>query len=174
MQRACNPPSTRTCVADRTAKEYGSALPNLRASDKAKYGNEQTKRIPASKMDPGFLHTLSAKQPFRTSQDRTLQGRHGPLSTEAALVLLLAQVDTAVNHSAKLLMGGKRLNRPGSFTEITILTDIEPAAGMRLSPSNLMTRPRVRPSTLRRAQDRPSSGRTEGIGRRLSKCHSPA
>jgi succinate-semialdehyde dehydrogenase/glutarate-semialdehyde dehydrogenase len=51
---------------------------------------------------------------------------HGPLSTEAALVQLLAQVDTAVKHGAKLLMGGKRLNRPGSFMEITILTDIEP------------------------------------------------
>jgi succinate-semialdehyde dehydrogenase/glutarate-semialdehyde dehydrogenase len=51
---------------------------------------------------------------------------HGPLSTEAALVQLLAQVDSAVKHGAKLLMGGKRIARPGSFMETTILTDIKP------------------------------------------------
>ena len=51
---------------------------------------------------------------------------HGPLSTEDALLQLVAQVDTAVKHGAKLLMGGKRLDRPGSFMEITILTDIKP------------------------------------------------
>jgi len=51
---------------------------------------------------------------------------HGPLSTEAALVQLLAQVDSAVKHGAKVLMGGKRVARPGSFMQTTILTDIEP------------------------------------------------
>src|SRR5471030_644145 len=51
---------------------------------------------------------------------------HGPLSTEAALVQLLAQVDSAVKHGAKLVMGGKRIARPGSFMETTILTDIKP------------------------------------------------
>jgi succinate-semialdehyde dehydrogenase/glutarate-semialdehyde dehydrogenase len=51
---------------------------------------------------------------------------HGPLSTEAALVQLLAQVDTAVKGGAKLLMGGKRIDRPGSFMETTILADITP------------------------------------------------
>jgi succinate-semialdehyde dehydrogenase/glutarate-semialdehyde dehydrogenase len=51
---------------------------------------------------------------------------HGPLSTEAALVQLLKQVDSAVEHGATLVMGGKRINRPGSFMETTILTDIKP------------------------------------------------
>ena len=51
---------------------------------------------------------------------------HGPLSTEAALVQLLAQVDAAVKGGAKLVMGGKRIQRPGSFMEATILTDIKP------------------------------------------------
>jgi succinate-semialdehyde dehydrogenase/glutarate-semialdehyde dehydrogenase len=51
---------------------------------------------------------------------------HGPLSTEAALVQLLAQVDAAVKGGAKLLMGGKRMERPGSFMQTTILTDIAP------------------------------------------------
>ena len=50
----------------------------------------------------------------------------GPLSTEAALVQLLKQVDAAVSNGAKLMMGGKRIDRPGSFMETTILTDIRP------------------------------------------------
>lgn len=51
---------------------------------------------------------------------------HGPLSTEAALVQLLKQVDDAVAHGATLVMGGKRIDRPGSFMQTTILTDIKP------------------------------------------------
>lgn len=51
---------------------------------------------------------------------------HGPLSTEGALVQLVAQVDSAVKHGAKLLMGGQRIARPGSFMQTTILTDIQP------------------------------------------------
>jgi succinate-semialdehyde dehydrogenase/glutarate-semialdehyde dehydrogenase len=51
---------------------------------------------------------------------------HGPLSTEEALLQLIAQVDTAVAHGAKLLMGGQRIDRPGSFMQTTILTDIAP------------------------------------------------
>jgi len=50
----------------------------------------------------------------------------GPLSTESALVQLLAQVETAVAHGAKLEMGGKRIDRPGAFMEPTILTHVQP------------------------------------------------
>jgi succinate-semialdehyde dehydrogenase/glutarate-semialdehyde dehydrogenase len=49
-----------------------------------------------------------------------------PLSTEQALVDLLKQVDVAVKHGAKVLMGGKRIGRPGSFMQPTILTDVQP------------------------------------------------
>ena len=51
---------------------------------------------------------------------------HGPLSSEAALVQLLKQVESAVENGARTLMGGKRIDRPGSFMEATILTDIRP------------------------------------------------
>ena len=68
----------------------------------------------------GALSVLKAGDPML---DATT---HGPLSTEAALVQLLAQVDAAVAHGAKLVMGGKRINRAGSFMETTILTDIKP------------------------------------------------
>jgi succinate-semialdehyde dehydrogenase/glutarate-semialdehyde dehydrogenase len=50
----------------------------------------------------------------------------GPLSTESALVALLKQVDAAVAKGAKVLLGGKRIDRPGAFMEPTILTDIKP------------------------------------------------
>jgi succinate-semialdehyde dehydrogenase / glutarate-semialdehyde dehydrogenase len=50
----------------------------------------------------------------------------GPLSTESALIGLLAQVDAAVKHGAKVEMGGKRIDRPGAFLEPTILTHLEP------------------------------------------------
>jgi len=50
----------------------------------------------------------------------------GPLSTEQALVDLLKQVDVAVEHGATVVMGGKRLNRAGSYMQPTILTDIKP------------------------------------------------
>jgi succinate-semialdehyde dehydrogenase/glutarate-semialdehyde dehydrogenase len=49
---------------------------------------------------------------------------HGPLSTEGALLQLLAQVDVAVKAGASLLMGGGRIDRPGSFMQTTILSDI--------------------------------------------------
>ncbi len=50
----------------------------------------------------------------------------GPLSTETALIQLLKQVDEAVAHGATLVLGGKRVDRPGAFMEPTILTDIAP------------------------------------------------
>jgi succinate-semialdehyde dehydrogenase/glutarate-semialdehyde dehydrogenase len=50
-----------------------------------------------------------------------------PLSTEAALVTLLAQLKRAVAQGATVVMGGKRIDRPGSFMQPTILTNIERA-----------------------------------------------
>lgn len=51
----------------------------------------------------------------------------GPLSTESALVQLLDQVARAVAEGATLVMGGKRLDRLGSFMQPTILADIKPS-----------------------------------------------
>ena len=50
----------------------------------------------------------------------------GPMSSEAALLQLLEQVKQAVSHGAKILIGGKRIDRPGSYMEPTILTDVKP------------------------------------------------
>jgi succinate-semialdehyde dehydrogenase/glutarate-semialdehyde dehydrogenase len=50
----------------------------------------------------------------------------GPLSSEAALLQLLQQVDDAVAKGATLVLGGKRIDRPGSYMQPSILTDITP------------------------------------------------
>ena len=70
-----------------------------------------------------FKTALEALEPGDPMQETTTLG---PLSTEAALMKLLAQVDAAVKGGAKLLMGGKRIDRPGWFMQATILTDIAP------------------------------------------------
>ena len=50
----------------------------------------------------------------------------GPLASEEGLLLLLEQVRQAVDHGAKALVGGKRVDRPGSYMEPTILTGVTP------------------------------------------------
>ena len=70
-----------------------------------------------------FRAALEALRPGDPMDDTTTLG---PLSSEGALVTLLAQVDEAVKHGATLLMGGKRFDRPGAFMQPTILTDITP------------------------------------------------
>jgi succinate-semialdehyde dehydrogenase/glutarate-semialdehyde dehydrogenase len=66
------------------------------------------------------LGALQAGDPMDTAT--TL----GPLSTEAALLQLLEQVKNAVAKGATLLMGGNRIDRPGSFMQPTVLTDVRP------------------------------------------------
>jgi succinate-semialdehyde dehydrogenase/glutarate-semialdehyde dehydrogenase len=50
----------------------------------------------------------------------------GPLSSEAAAVQIAAQVQRAVEGGAKILLGGKRVDRPGAFMQPTILTNMLP------------------------------------------------
>lgn len=50
----------------------------------------------------------------------------GPLCTEAAAVKIADQVKRAVDGGAKILLGGKRVDRVGAYMESTILTDITP------------------------------------------------
>lgn len=70
-----------------------------------------------------FTAAMEALQPGDPMDPATTLG---PLSTEAALLQLLKQVDDAVAHGATLVLGGKRVDRPGAFMQPTILTDIEP------------------------------------------------
>ena len=49
-----------------------------------------------------------------------------PLCSEAALQHLFDQVHRSVAMGARVVMGGDRIDRPGSFMQPTILTDIAP------------------------------------------------
>jgi succinate-semialdehyde dehydrogenase/glutarate-semialdehyde dehydrogenase len=70
-----------------------------------------------------FQTALAALTPGNPLEETTTLG---PLSTEAALLQLLDQVKRALAGGATLVMGGKRIDRPGSFMQPTILTDIKP------------------------------------------------
>ncbi len=50
----------------------------------------------------------------------------GPMSSEAAAVQIADQVKRSVDAGATVLLGGKRVDRPGAFMEPTILTDLKP------------------------------------------------
>ena len=70
-----------------------------------------------------FKTALAALEPGDPMDEKTTLG---PLSTESALVQLLDQVDDAVKHGATLVLGGKRVDRPGSYMQPTILTNVQP------------------------------------------------
>ena len=78
----------------------------------------------ADKFLEKFKAALAALKPGDPMDEKTTLGplvaRNRPWSTCSK------QVDGAVAHGAKVLMGGKRIDRPGSFMEPTILTDIKP------------------------------------------------
>ncbi|MBF01225.1 MAG: succinate-semialdehyde dehydrogenase [Flavobacterium sp.] len=50
----------------------------------------------------------------------------GPLSSEDAAKKLNKQIQETIEQGAKVLLGGKRMDRAGAFVEPTILTDIKP------------------------------------------------
>ncbi|MBS7541383.1 NAD-dependent succinate-semialdehyde dehydrogenase, partial [Ancylobacter lacus] len=70
-----------------------------------------------------FKAALEALKPGDPMDEATTLG---PMSSEAALLQLLKQVKVAVDKGAKLALGGKRIDRAGSYMQPTILTDIKP------------------------------------------------
>jgi succinate-semialdehyde dehydrogenase/glutarate-semialdehyde dehydrogenase len=50
----------------------------------------------------------------------------GPLSSDAALRLILGQIEEATDHGAQIILGGHRVGEVGAFLEPTILTHIRP------------------------------------------------
>jgi succinate-semialdehyde dehydrogenase/glutarate-semialdehyde dehydrogenase len=54
----------------------------------------------------------------------------GPMVNEKAVIKIGELVDDAVAKGAKLLLGGKRLNRPGSYFPPTVLADVPDNADM--------------------------------------------
>jgi succinate-semialdehyde dehydrogenase/glutarate-semialdehyde dehydrogenase len=64
--------------------------------------------------------SLKLGDPF----DETVQ--LGPLSSDAALQLILRQIAEATNHGAQIVLGGGRVGEVGAFLEPTILTNVTP------------------------------------------------
>ncbi len=77
----------------------------------------------ADKFLDKFKTALSA---FNAGDPMDAKTTLGPLSSEVALLQILEQVKQAVAHGATLVMGGKRIDRPGFYMEPSILTDIKP------------------------------------------------
>lgn len=70
-----------------------------------------------------FKAELEKLVPGDPMDDRTTLG---PLCTERALDLVQGQIVAAVDGGAKVLLGGKKIERAGYYLEPTILTDIQP------------------------------------------------
>ncbi|MGC6369875.1 NAD-dependent succinate-semialdehyde dehydrogenase [Pseudomonas sp. K2I15] len=70
-----------------------------------------------------FRAALAELEPGDPMHESTMLG---PLSSESALQQLLVQVDDAVFSGAQVLLGGERIQRPGSYMTPTILTNIAP------------------------------------------------
>jgi succinate-semialdehyde dehydrogenase/glutarate-semialdehyde dehydrogenase len=75
----------------------------------------------ADKFLAAFKDSLSALKAGDPLDEKTSLG---PLSSEAALLTLLDQVKTATKNGATIALGGKRIQRPGSYMEPTILTHV--------------------------------------------------
>jgi succinate-semialdehyde dehydrogenase/glutarate-semialdehyde dehydrogenase len=83
--------------------------------------------IVVDKLADKFLEKFSAAlSALKAGDPKDEKTALGPLSSESALLQLLEQVNQAVAHGAKVLIGGKRIDRPGSYMQPTILTDIKP------------------------------------------------
>ena len=77
----------------------------------------------AAKFLEQFQRALAAFKPGDPMEPGTTLA---PLATEGALVLLLGQIQRAVAKGAQVVLGGKRVDRPGAYMEPTILTNIQP------------------------------------------------
>jgi succinate-semialdehyde dehydrogenase/glutarate-semialdehyde dehydrogenase len=78
----------------------------------------------ADKFLEKFTAALAALKPGDPMDEKTTLG---PMSTESALVDLLKQVEGGGAKGAKVVAGGTRIERPGSYMEPTILTGIAPS-----------------------------------------------
>ena len=52
----------------------------------------------------------------------------GPLSSEQAVVHLQEQIDRSTEAGARVLLGGRRIDREGAFIEATVVTDVTPGS----------------------------------------------
>jgi succinate-semialdehyde dehydrogenase/glutarate-semialdehyde dehydrogenase len=66
----------------------------------------------------------AALEALQTGDPKNPTNTHGPMSSEPALLHLVNQVDVAIANGAVVLLGGRRMPRPGVFMQPTILTNL--------------------------------------------------
>jgi succinate-semialdehyde dehydrogenase/glutarate-semialdehyde dehydrogenase len=72
----------------------------------------------------GFVDEMKALRVGDPLEEKT---EIGPLATPQIVDDLEKQVQQAVAEGARILTGGKRVNRPGNFYEPTVLVDVDPS-----------------------------------------------
>jgi succinate-semialdehyde dehydrogenase/glutarate-semialdehyde dehydrogenase len=70
----------------------------------------------------GLISRMKALKPGDPTDAATTLG---PVSSEAAMKGLLHQIEVAKKGGARVVLGGRRVKRPGFYIEATILTDID-------------------------------------------------
>ena len=89
--------------------------------------NASKRMIVADSVYDEFLREFTeAMAGYTTGNPTDPDTSYGPLSSEQAAVNLMAQIDDAVSKGATVHLGGKRLDRPGSFVEPTVLSGVTP------------------------------------------------
>ncbi|HEY0730140.1 MAG TPA: NADP-dependent succinic semialdehyde dehydrogenase [Pyrinomonadaceae bacterium] len=74
--------------------------------------------------EKGFVDEMKA---LRVGDPLEEETEIGPLATPQIVNDLEKQVQQAVAEGARILTGGKRVNRPGNFYEPTVLVDVDPS-----------------------------------------------
>lgn len=76
--------------------------------------------------EPFVEHFTAAMAGLTPGEPSNPDSDFGPLSSEAAAVTLVEQIEDAASKGATVRTGGKRVDRAGSFVEATVLTDVTP------------------------------------------------
>lgn len=82
--------------------------------------------VAAGTYDEFTTKFTEAMASLRTGDPNDPLTSYGPLSSEAAVQNLVAQIDDAVEKGATVLTGGRRVDGPGAFVEPTVLADVTP------------------------------------------------
>jgi succinate-semialdehyde dehydrogenase/glutarate-semialdehyde dehydrogenase len=89
--------------------------------------NAAKRFIVADRLYDDFVEQFTAAMAALTTGDPFDPATsYGPLSSEAAVVGLMAQVQDAIDKGATVRTGGKRVAGPGAYVEATVLTDVTP------------------------------------------------
>ncbi|MFC4782837.1 NAD-dependent succinate-semialdehyde dehydrogenase [Nocardioides sp. MAHUQ-72] len=112
------------------AEDLGAAVKSAvrgRMGNAGQACNGAKRMIVVDDLYDAFVEQFTAAMAALTPGDPTdPSSAFGPLSSETALQNLLEQVEDAVAKGATVRTGGHRVDRPGSFMEATVLTDVTP------------------------------------------------